>query len=87
MNMSRYDKPPSGNTVDWSNPELQSLLTRSESWSLDNRGVHAPVACEVHIGWGAGVGRLATLVYQREGVMVVETRFAIGEAEDTAAED
>jgi hypothetical protein len=29
MNMSRYDKPPSGNTVDWSNPELQSLLTRS----------------------------------------------------------
>lgn len=81
MNMSRYDKPLSANTVDWSNPELQSLLNRSEGWSLDNRGVHAPVACELHIGWGAGVGRLATLVYQREGVMVVETRFAIPKGE------
>ncbi|MEW9624017.1 hypothetical protein [Rhodanobacter geophilus] len=79
--MSHYSKPPSGNIVDWSHPDLQLLLSKTEGWSLDNRGVHAPLACELHIGWGAGVGRAATLVYQREGVMVVETRFAIPKGE------
>jgi len=79
--MSRYDKPPSANDVDWNHPDIQSLLSKTEGWNLDNRGVHPRMACELHVGWGAGVGRGATLVYQREGVMVVETRFAIPNGE------
>lgn len=79
--MSYDSKPPSGHNVDWNHPELQSLLTRSAGWSLDNRGVYSPVACELHIGWGASVGRSATLVYERAGVLVVETRFLIPKGE------
>lgn len=79
--MSRYDKPPSGNNVDWNHPEIQLLLSKTEGWNLDNRGVYPRLACELHVGWGAGVGRYATLVYEREGVMVIETRFAIPNGE------
>ena len=79
--MSHYSKPPSGNNVDWNHPELQLLLNKTEGWSLDNRGVYPRMACELHVGWGASVGRHATLVYEREGVMVVETNFAIPNGE------
>lgn len=75
--MNHHAKPPSGNTVDWSHPELQSLLGKTEGWSLDNRGVFSPVPCELHIGWGAGAVRGATLVFERDGVMVIEANFLI----------
>lgn len=79
--MSQPGKPPSGNSVDWSNPELQALLDKTEGWSLDNRGVYTPVPCELHVGWGAGTGRPAMLVYERGNVMVLETRFALPKGE------
>lgn len=82
--MNHFDKPrngPSGNTVDWNDPHLQSLLSKTEGWSLDNRGVFSPVACEVHMGWGAGAGKPATLVFERDGVMVVEASFIIPRGE------
>lgn len=79
--MSHPSKPPSGNVVDWNNPDLQSLLSKTEGWSLDKRGVYTPTACELHVGWGAGTGRPATLVYERDVVLVVETRFAIPKGE------
>lgn len=75
--MNHHAKPPSGNNVDWSHPELQSLLDKTDGWSLDNRGVFSPVPCELHIGWGAGAVRGATLVFEREGVMVIEANFSI----------
>jgi hypothetical protein len=79
--MSRDKKSPYGNKVDWSKADLQALLDKTEGWGLDNRGVYSPLACELHIGWGASTGRGATLVYEREGVMVVETTFAIPKGE------
>jgi len=79
--MNPFDKPRTGTNVDWSDPQLQSLLSKTEGWSLDNRGVFSPVACEVHIGWGAGAGKPATLVFERDGVMVVEARFIIPRGE------
>lgn len=82
--MSRFDNHPSratGNNVDWSDPKLQSLLSKTEGWSLDNRGVFSPVPCELHVGWGAGAGKPATLVFEREGVMVVEACFLIPRGE------
>lgn len=79
--MNPFDKPRTGSNVDWSDPQLQSLLSKTEGWSLDNRGVFSPVACEVHIGWGAGAGKPATLVFERDGVMVVEARFIIPRGE------
>ncbi|HEX5306364.1 MAG TPA: hypothetical protein VFW82_09795 [Dyella sp.] len=78
--MSRFDSSPpraTGNNVDWSDPTLQSLLSKTEGWSLDNRGVFSPVPCELHVGWGAGSGKPATLVFERDGVMVVEATFII----------
>ncbi|MGA0586146.1 hypothetical protein ACO2Q2_03290 [Dyella sp. KRB-257] len=78
--MSHFDKPrgrPSGNNVDWTDPKLQSLLSKTEGWSLDNRGVFSPVPCELHVGWGAGTGKPAMLVFERDGVMVVEAGFLI----------
>ena len=82
--MSRFDSfPPraTGNRVDWSDPTLQSLLSKTEGWSLDNRGVFSPVPCELHVGWGAGAGKSATLVFERDGVMVVEATFLIPQGE------
>ena len=78
--MSRFDSHPSrvtGNSVDWTDPKLQSLLSKTEGWSLDNRGVFSPVPCELHVSWGAGAGKPATLVFERDGVMVVEASFLI----------
>ncbi len=82
--MSRFDSSPpraTGNNVDWSDPRLQSLLSKTEGWSLDNRGVFSPVPCELHVGWGAGAGKPATLVFERDGVMVVEATFLIPQGE------
>ena len=79
--MDHSAKPPSGHVVDWDDPQLQSLLNKTEGWSLDNRGVFSPVPCELHIGWGAGAVRGATLVFERAGVMVVEANFVMGVGE------
>lgn len=73
--MNHHAKSRSGHSVDWSDPDLQSLLDKTVGWSLDNRGVFSPVPCELHIGWGAGAVRQATLVYERDGVMVIEASF------------
>jgi len=75
--MTHHAKPRPPGIVDWNDPQLQSLLDKTEGWSLDNRGVFSPVPCELHIGWGAGAVRSATLVYERAGVMVVEANFII----------
>ena len=74
--MTHFGKPPpnpTGTNVDWSDPQLQSLLSKTEGWSLDNRGVFTPVECVIHVGWGASAGRSGTLVYSHESVMVVAT--------------
>ncbi len=79
--MNHHAKPRPGNNVDWNDPKLQSLLGKTEGWSLDNRGVFSPVPCELHIGWGAGAVRAATLVYERTGMMVIEAKFIIQSGE------
>lgn len=81
MHMNHLSKPASNHVVDWDSPDLKKLLDKTAGWGLDNRGVYSPVACELQVGWGAGVGRAATLVYERDGVMVVETDFAIPRGE------
>lgn len=81
MAMNQYDKPPSANIVDWDDPQLQKLLSKTEGWSLDNRGVFSPVPCELHVGWGAGAGRPARLVYEQPGVVVVATQTIIPKGE------
>ena len=78
--MNHFDKPrngPSGNTVDWNDPHLQSLLSKTEGWSLDNRSTFTPLPCEIHVGWGAGACRPGSLVYEQPGVLVVATQAII----------
>ncbi|GLQ46019.1 hypothetical protein GCM10007862_10700 [Dyella lipolytica] len=67
--------------VDWSDPKLESLLRRSENWSLDNRGGHTPQDVEVYLGWSATVGRSARLVWERDQSVVVLTNFPIAKGE------
>ncbi|MBE1159819.1 hypothetical protein [Dyella acidiphila] len=67
----------SNNEVDWEDPRLQSLLSKTESWKLDNRGAFAAVNVQIHLGWGATTARHATLVWESDHVMVLETRFLI----------
>jgi hypothetical protein len=66
-----------GNRVDWSDPRLEALLRRSEHWKLDNRGTYNPKDVQVHLGWGATTGQPALLIWERDQVMMLETRFAI----------
>lgn len=65
------------NSVDWSEPHLEALLRKTEAWKLDNRGIYAPKTVQIHLGWGATTGRPAVLVWEREQVMMIETRFPI----------
>lgn len=40
--MNRYSPPAQkpANRVDWNDPQLESLLRKTESWKLDNRGAY-----------------------------------------------
>ncbi|WP_426688865.1 hypothetical protein [Rhodanobacter ginsengiterrae] len=80
--MNHHKPPPSRHRVNWENPDLKSLLEKTEGWNLDNRGVFERVACEVHVGWGAAVTRPATLVYESGGVLVFEANFLIPQGEN-----
>lgn len=67
--------------VDWDDPKLVSLLQRSEQWSIDNRGGFSSQAVEVYFGWSGSVGKTATLVWERDNAIVLETTFPIGQGE------
>jgi len=67
--------------VDWDDPGLVSLLRRSEHWSIDNRSGFTPQDVQVYFGWSGSVGRAATLVWERDNAVVLETHFPIGQGE------
>jgi hypothetical protein len=72
--------------VNWSDPELASLLTRSESWQLDNRGGYASQSVEVFVGWSSAAGRPAALVWERDQSAVIATDSPIGQGEQVRIE-
>lgn len=80
--MNRHDAPPTRHQVNWEDPDLKSLLDKTDGWGLDNRGVFEPVECGLHVGWGAGGTRSATLVFERDDVLVVEAAFIIPQGEN-----
>jgi hypothetical protein len=67
----------SNNQVNWDDPHLQSLLSKTDGWKLDNRGAFSAQPVQLHVGWGANSARNATLVWETERVLVVETQFII----------
>lgn len=67
--------------VDWDDPLLASLLKKTESWQLDNRGSFVLHDVEIYVGWGAGPGRPATVVWEKDLVRVLETNFPIEQGE------
>lgn len=71
----------SSNQVDWSDPRLEKLLRKTEEWRLDNRGAYPAQDVHVHIGWGASAPRKATLVWESDRVMVLESHFVIPQGE------
>ncbi len=73
--MNAHKHQSKGNRVDWSDPRLEALLRKTEAWKLDNRGTYAPKEVQVHMGWGATTARPAVLVWERDQVMMIETRF------------
>jgi hypothetical protein len=87
------DKPPENRSVggvDWSDPRLDALLKKTESWQLDNRSSFSPQDVRIHIGSKHDIdigitvtnaGRPGTLVWEHELVMVVETNFPIEQGE------
>ncbi|WP_430392261.1 hypothetical protein [Dyella sp. 20L07] len=85
--MSAHKPHSKGNNVDWSDPRLEALLRKSESWKLDNRGAYAPKSVQIHLGWGASTGRPAVLVWERDQVMMLETRFPIPLGEHVRVDD
>ncbi|WP_233841869.1 hypothetical protein [Dyella sp. 2HG41-7] len=71
----------SGTRVNWDDPQLASLLQRSESWSIDNRGGFSPQDVEIYVGWSGSIGRPAVLVWERGNAVVLETKFPIEKGE------
>lgn len=72
-------KPAS--SVDWSDPQLQSLLQRTEGWKIDNRGSVAPKDVWIHLRWGTATVKKAVLVWERDDVIVLEADFPIPQGE------
>lgn len=66
-----------GNRVDWNEPHLQKLLSRIEGWDLDNRENFPREDVQIQVGWSAGSGRPAVLVWKHDKVMVLEAGFPI----------
>lgn len=80
--MNRHVHTRVSNTnVNWDDPQLVSLLRRSEQWSIDNRGGFSPQDVHVYLGWSGSVGRTATLVWERDNAIVLETTFPIAQGE------
>lgn len=77
MSHHKHHSKLSSSRVDWSDPHLESLLQKTENWKLDNRGSYSPLDVQIHIGWGAATGKAALLVWERDQVMVLETRFPL----------
>jgi len=71
----------SSTRVNWNDPELSSLLKRSETWQLDNRGGFTPQDVQVYLGWSSTVGRSAVLVWERDKSVVLEVDFPLGKGE------
>lgn len=71
----------SNHQVNWSDPQLEALLRKTESWKLDNRGAFPSQDVQVHVGWGANTGRKAALVWENDRVLVLEAHFLIPQGE------
>ena len=67
--------------VDWNDPQLGSLLSKSGDWHLYNRGSYTPLNLQIHFGWGAGVTKPALLVWQNDKAMVLQTFFPMEQGE------
>ncbi len=79
--MNRNKPPGRPGHTDWDDPHIKSLLERTEHWSLDNRGGFIAQDVQVYIGWHALTARPGRLVYEKDHVLVVETRFFIPKGE------
>jgi hypothetical protein len=67
--------------VDWNDPHLQSLLQKTESWRLDNRGAFSAQEVRIFVGMSDEAGQSAFLVWEGEQVVVLETLFSIRKGE------
>ena len=63
--------------VDWSDPELQSLLSKTEHWQLDKRRSYEAQDVHIHLRWDAGMPRDARIVDRHEAVIVLQTQFPL----------
>lgn len=75
--VDRSNPTRASNRVDWNDPQLQKLLNKIEGWDLDNRENFQREEVQIQIGWSAGSGRSATLVWRRDKVMVLEASLLI----------
>jgi hypothetical protein len=73
----RRNSSKSGHRVDWNDPDLQSLLSKTEHWKLDNRAGHVTQDVQIQVGWGVGADKPAVLVWERDKTMVLEASFDI----------
>lgn len=63
--------------VDWDDPDLQSLLRKTESWQLDKRRSFTPQDVRIHLRWSTGAARFAKLLDMHEDMMVLQTAFPL----------
>jgi hypothetical protein len=82
----KSNTPVSRIPVNWSDPELASLLNRSKGWQLDNRGGYASQDVQVFVGWSSAAGRHAALVWERDQSAVIAADFPIGQGEQVRIE-
>lgn len=86
MNLAPDKTPHSATTVNWQDPDLQALLSKSENWRFDNRGGHTEQDVHVYLGWSGTVAHEAKLVWEKDQAVVLVTDFPIGPGEQVRLE-
>lgn len=77
--MSRDKDFPSQRPVktDWSDPELQALLKKTEQWQIDQRRNFAAEEVQILLRWDAGMPIAARLVDVHDEFFVLQTPFPL----------
>lgn len=77
MNKHASFPTPHAVNVDWDTPHLQTLLEKTESWQIDNRGSSRLERAAVFVGWGWLSGRPATIAWEDDHKVVFLITFPI----------
>ena len=69
--------PISLSPINWEDPKLSELLSKSENWTFDNRLEYPPKEVDLHIGWEISAGKKAKLLLAQNDLAILSSSFRL----------